>query len=76
MPANWPTYYGTMFPDLTWLDYNVPWRAKAFVAEMRSQGIGVQSSELKTDVQGWAQCIACSEYRTCYDLLRGAMAAL
>jgi hypothetical protein len=82
MPTNQPACYGGMFPDLAALEYNVAQRGKAFVAEVRSQGIGVQSAELKTDAAAWAQCIACPEYRTCYDLgmaklmLRRALASL
>jgi hypothetical protein len=68
MPTQQPNCYGAMFPDLAALQYNVVQRGQAFAAEVRSQGIGVQSAELKTDSAAWAQCIACPEYRTCYDL--------
>jgi hypothetical protein len=82
MPLQQPACYGAMFPDLASLEYNAPCRGKAFVAEMRSLGIGVQSTELKTDAAAWAQCVACPEYRTCYDLcmarlvLRQAMGSI
>ena len=85
MSSNQPTApdcYGKMFPDLTRAEDNVPCKGKAFVVELRSQGLGVQSCELKTDQKGWEACVACPAYRTCYDLcmaklaLRQAMASL
>ena len=77
-----PVCYGKMFPDLAQAEDNVPCKGKAFVVELRSQGLGIQSSELRTDLKGWQACVACPAYRTCYDLcmarlaMRQAMASL
>jgi hypothetical protein len=63
-----------MFPDLARLEYNVPCKGKAFVAEMQSLGIGVQSTDLKTDAAAWAKCVACPDYRSCFDLCMAKLA--
>ena len=82
MTTTRPACYGRMFPDLTRLEYNQPCTGVAFIAQLHSQGIGVGACELRVDDAGWDKCVACPDYRTCYDqclaklLLRWAMSAL
>jgi hypothetical protein len=63
-----PACYGRMFPDLAQLEYNRPLRGRAFTVEARSLGIGVQGLDVKVEPAAWQACVACPEYRTCYDL--------
>jgi hypothetical protein len=63
-----PDCYGTMFPDFTRLERNKPVEGVAFTALVMSQGIGVQGRKLEVKGDGWDKCVACSDYRTCYDL--------
>ena len=60
--------YGRMMPDLARLEYNQRLRGQAFSVLASSQGIGVQSLQMDVDPAGWETCLACSDYRTCYDL--------
>lgn len=60
--------YGQMMPDLSRLEYNAPLKGQAFVVEARSQGIGVQELRMTVNAAGWERCLACPDYRTCYDL--------
>jgi hypothetical protein len=60
--------YGTMFPDFTRLEKNKPLGSPAFSALVVSHGIGVQSRTLEVKPDGWDKCLACADYRTCYDL--------
>ena len=77
-----PECYGSMFPDLSRLEYNRPCKGKAFTALATSQGIGTQSRNLTVDDSAWASCQACAVYRSCYELcmakltLNGALARL
>ena len=68
MPTSPLPCYGAMFPDVASLEHNVPCRGRAFTAEVRSQGLGIQSRQLKIDREACAKCVACPDYRTCYDL--------
>ena len=63
-----PDCYGCLFPDFTKLERNKPLDGQAFTALVVSQGIGVQGRQLKVKTDAWEQCLACTEYRTCYDL--------
>jgi len=60
--------YGRMFPDFTRLKKNTPLESPAFSALIVSQGIGVQGRTLQLKPDGWHHCVACADYRTCYDL--------
>ena len=68
MPPNHPDCYGQMLPDLSCLEYNQPIKGKAFIVEARSKGIGVSEYRITVDKDGWEACLACPEYRSCYDL--------
>lgn len=63
-----PDCYGTMFPDFTRLEHNKPVEGVAFSALVTSYGIGAQSRKLEVKGDSWKQCVACLDYRTCYDL--------
>jgi hypothetical protein len=68
MSQTHPECYGQMMPDLARLEYNEPLKGKAFVALVRSQGLGVQELRMTVDEAGWETCLVCPDYRTCYDL--------
>lgn len=63
-----PDCYGALFPDFTRLRKNKPLESQAFTALVVSHGIGVQDRKLEVKRGGWERCIACADYRTCYDL--------
>ncbi len=63
-----PACYGALFPDLDHLRYNEPCVGKAFTAWVTSQGIGVQSRQVRVDATQWEACQRCLSYRSCYDL--------
>ncbi len=60
--------YGAMFPDFTRLEKNKPLSSAAFTALVESLGIGDQGRKLEVKPEGWEKCVACPDYRTCYDL--------
>ncbi len=60
--------YGTMFPDFTKLKYKERLEGRAFTARIASSGTGAQGRELKVKAEDWEKCLACPDYRTCYDL--------
>jgi len=60
--------YGAMFPDFTRLEKNKPLSSLAFTALVESHGIGDQGRKLEVKQEGWEKCVACADYRTCYDL--------
>jgi hypothetical protein len=72
--------YGNMVPDFEHLNYNRHTEGKAFRVFVEKIGLGTQRRLLETKLQGWEECIACPDYRTCYDLsmaklaLHGALA--
>ena len=35
---------------------------------MEGYGFGVQGRKLEVKGEGWEKCMACADYRTCYDL--------
>lgn len=63
-----PDCYGKMMPDLSRLEYNQRLTGQAFNVLASSQGIGVQNLQMDVDPAGWEKCLACPDYRTCYDL--------
>jgi hypothetical protein len=60
--------YGTMLPDFRRLEKHLALRSPAFTALVESQGIGMQRRKLEVDPGSWEKCVACADYRTCYDL--------
>ena len=60
--------YSKMLPDFTRLEKNKPLISPAFSALVVSRGIGTQSRSLEVKPDGWDKCVACDDYRTCYDL--------
>jgi hypothetical protein len=60
--------YGAMFPDFTRLEPNKPVEGMAFSGLVTSYGIGAQHRKLEVKGDGWKRCVACLDYRTCYDL--------
>ena len=60
--------YGSLFPDFTRLRHNQSLEGKAFTVLVTSSGIGVQSRKLEPKADAWAKCVACPDYRHCYDL--------
>jgi hypothetical protein len=62
------TCYGNLFPDLNQLDVNKTIKGRAFAVLVESKGIGVSARTVSVDRKAWEQCIACEDYRSCYDL--------
>ena len=60
--------YGNMFPDFTRLKYKNRLEGQAFAAMVSSSGTGAQGRNLEVKAEGWEECLACLDYRTCYDL--------
>jgi hypothetical protein len=65
---NHPDCYGTMFPDFTRLKRKEKLHGQAFTALVVSSGTGAQGRNLEVKCEGWEKCVACPDYRTCYDL--------
>lgn len=63
-----PDCYGTMFPDFTRLKCKEKLEGRAFMAMVVSSGTGSHGRGLEVKREGWEKCVACAEYRTCYDL--------
>jgi hypothetical protein len=66
--------FGTIFPDLSRLEWNIPQRGQVFAVTVSSQGIGVQGRDIFTDQEAWEKCQQCRDFRSCYDLSMGKMA--
>ena len=63
-----PDCYGTMFPDFTRLKRKEKLEGQAFTALVVSSGTGAQGRSLEVKPEAWGKCVACPDYRTCYDL--------
>ena len=66
--------YGGMLPDFEHLNYNRPTDGKALRVFVEKIGLGRQRRELEVKPQDWDECVACPEYRTCYDLSMAKLA--
>jgi hypothetical protein len=62
-----------MFPDLDRLEDNRPLRGKVFTVLVESKGIGVSGRTITVDPDQWQACVACEQYRGCYDLSMGKL---
>jgi hypothetical protein len=60
--------YGSMFPDLSRLEYNKPIEGRVFSVLVKSVGIGVQSRAIRVKTDEWRKCVTCESYHDCYDL--------
>lgn len=60
--------YGRMLPDFTRLKRKERLEGQAFTAMVVGSGTGVQGRTLEWKDGAWEKCIACPDYRTCYDL--------
>lgn len=63
-----PDCYGAMFPDFTRLKRKERLEGRAFTALVVSSGTGAQGRNLEVKREAWGKCVACADYRTCYDL--------
>jgi hypothetical protein len=59
---------GEMFPDLDRLNDNAVLRGQVFRVLVTSQGIGISGRKVEVDAEQWLRCVACEQYRNCYDL--------
>lgn len=72
--------FGKLLPDFEHLNYNKPTEGKAFRVFVEKIGLGTQRRQLTLKPEAWDECVACPEYRVCYDLsmaqfaLHGALA--
>ncbi len=60
--------YGKMFPDFTRLKHNEALEGQAFTALVADSGAGPQGRSLRLKREAWEKCVACNDYRTCYEL--------
>lgn len=60
--------YGAMFPDFTRLRFKQRLESQAFSGLVACSGTGPQGRTLEVKREAWDGCVACREYRTCYDL--------
>jgi len=60
--------YGKMFPDFTRLKRKERLEGQAFAALVTGSGTGAQGRSLEVKREAWEKCVACPDYRTCYDL--------
>lgn len=67
-PANRDACYGRMFPEFTRLKRKEKLEGQAFTALVVSSGTGAQGRSLEVKREAWEKCVACPDYRTCYDL--------
>ena len=63
-----PECYGTIFPDFMRLHFKEPLEGQAFTAMVSCSGTGTQGRKLEVKPDAWGKCVACPDYRTCYDL--------
>jgi hypothetical protein len=72
--------YGHLLPDFEHLNYNEPTEGKAFRVFVENVGAGRQRREEEVKPEAWDECVACGDYRSCYELsmarvaLHGALA--
>ena len=66
--------FGKMIPDFQHLNYNTPTEGKAFRVFVEKIGCGTQRRELTVKAEAWDECVACPEYRPCYDLSMARLA--
>ena len=60
--------YVKMFPYFTRLKRKERLEGQAFTALVVSSGTGAQGRSLELKREAWEKCVACPDYRTCYDL--------
>jgi hypothetical protein len=67
-PKTHPECYGQLFLDLEHLHYNKSSDGRAFQVLVEQIGLGTQRRELKVKQQQWEECVACTDFRGCYEL--------
>ena len=65
--------YGKMFPDFTRLKRKERLEGQAFTALVVSSGTGAHGRSVEVKAEAWKKCVACPDYRTCYDLSRATL---
>ncbi len=63
-----------MLPDLAHLKPNEPTHGKAFQVLVEQIGVGRQRREVSIKAAEWEACVACPDYRSCYDLSMATLA--
>jgi hypothetical protein len=63
-----PACYGTMFPDLSRIEFNTPHEGKAFTVLVESSGMGITDRHSSVIMKEWDACTDCPAYDRCYDL--------
>ena len=67
-PLCTPNCYGSLFPDVSQLQFNKPNQGKVAKIEIESHGIGIQNRGLSIDRQQWEACLKCDRFDDCYKL--------
>ena len=60
--------YRKMFPDFTRLKRRERLEGWALTALVTGSGTGARGRSLEVKAEAWERCVACPDYRTCYDL--------
>lgn len=63
-----PGCYGTMFPNLSKIEFNTPHVGKAFTVLVESSGMGITDHHSSVNMREWDACTDCPAYARCYDL--------
>jgi hypothetical protein len=63
-----PDRYGSLFPDVSQLQFNKPNQGKVASIQIESHGIGIQNRGLSIDQQQWEACLKCDRFDDCYKL--------
>ncbi len=65
--------YGKMFPDFTRLKRKERLEGQVFTAVVTGSGTGAEGRSLEVKREAWEKCVACPDYRTCYDLSQATL---
>lgn len=74
MPEKLPACFGGMFPNLDTVDYNKDCSGAVFTVHVTSSGLGPQNREISMNREKLETCMACPQYRFCYDLSMAKLA--
>ena len=66
--------FGTIYPDLTRVQYNRDIAGKVFTVRIESHGLVHQTPRLKADMEAWEDCQRCELYQSCYDFSNAKLA--
>jgi hypothetical protein len=66
--------YGGLLPDFEHLNHNKPTEGRAFRVFVENIGAGRQRRDQEVKAEAWDECVACADYRPCYELSMAKLA--